>query len=149
MKELMTEDGTGQAPGGPVMPTPAWNEFLTCLSQGHPDLVMAIKDIKENEDGTCTTQTQMRWGLLKADIPAYGPFPEVKFAEAPETAKTTPLIFPFETCVFGFTEDGSKLTKIEFTNELGETADATSMEMGAVGALPIYTNGGVADKMPK
>jgi len=54
-----------------------------------------VQFVELQDDGTCIVGTQQVSGPMTADMPAMGPFPEVKLETAPELAKKG-VVFPVE-----------------------------------------------------
>ena len=84
---------------------------------------------------------------MKSDIPAIGPFPEIKLSEVPADSillKDKGVVVPVEIGFYTI-NDQNKVTKIEYTGELGDTSMSNCMSHNPpVGPPLIY---GLAGKV--
>lgn len=137
--ELCTDDALLVAPGGMEIPVAMMMQGIANLKVGFTDYVWKSRSFEELPDGRIKAGTQQVPGKLKADLPAIAFYPAVCAADAPESVLTKEGgVFPVEVGYFTFTDDCSKISKIDYsTGELGDTSecDSTVMEKWRAGIM--------------
>ena len=76
---------------------------------------------------------------MVADIPAIGPFPEVKLAEVPEDSlllTEVGAVLPVEIGYYTF-NGAMKVTTIEYDGTLGDTSGSNVMDIGVSPGPPL------------
>jgi len=150
LEAVCTEDCTFQTPGAPPMPLKEFRGLISAFKASFPDWTQAPIEygtVAENADGTLKIYTQQIVGLLKADIPAVGPFPAVSLEDASERSKTKPMILPQEIAIVTFDEK-SRISSMTWTH-IGDPRGATTMDIEpAAGMVTLYTYVGAQDKLP-
>lgn len=116
--------------GGKTMPVDAFFGWTTAVHSSFPHWQWKNTFVQELADGTIKIGSQQTTGKLVADIPAIGPFPQVQLSQVPSdslllTDKGCSL--PVEVGVYTFNQD-MKVTKIEYSGELGDTSMANTMQ---------------------
>ena len=133
--------------GGQVMPVDAFFGWCTAvgMAKAFPDWKWTNAFIEVLPDGRVRIGSQQTTGVLKGDIPAVGPFPEIKLDEVP---KDSPLlsgagaVLDVEIGYYSFDADG-KVCSIEYTGELQTNPDAnTAGYMPTVGPPLLYAMAG-------
>ena len=121
--EDATEDATFTH-NGVEMPIGAFLGWCTAVGQAgcFPNWKWTNYFVEELEDGRMKIGSQQSTGMLVKDMPAVGPFPEVKLSEVPEDSlllTEAGAVLPIEIGYYTF-NDAGKVTKIEYDGELSE-----------------------------
>ena len=120
--EFCTADATFNPPGAPPMPINIMEGMcMTMKDQAFPEWESKLVSVVENADGSCTVGTQQCAGRMMGDLPAMGPFPEVKLAHVPPMCREVPVCWPVELGTFTFSADGAKIASGSYA---GKTVDA-------------------------
>lgn len=127
IQEYVTDDATF-APPGIELPMAAFAGMCLGYKMAFPDWTPKVFAFTKNEDGTYRVETQQCAGMLKASVPAIGPFPAVQYRTTPPMAKLKPLILPTEIGTYTFAEDG-RIQKAAYTGAIGEERGATCMHI--------------------
>jgi len=106
---VCTADAKINPPGTPPMAIAEMASMLKQMAPAFPHWQGKTWEVQKLSDGTYTVLTQQRTGGMQADLPAVGPFPEVKFADAPALAKREDLNFPVERGSYTLSADGTKI----------------------------------------
>lgn len=104
-----------------------------------------VAGLQELPDGRIKLGSQQTSGKMAADIPAIGPFPEVKLSEVPSDSlllTDTGAVLPVEIGYYSF-NDEMKVTKIDYAGELAnESASNTMSFTPPVGPPLLYALAG-------
>ena len=92
---VSAEKATMAPPGAPPMGLPMMLGMIGQVKEAFPQWESLVQFVELQDDGTCIVGTQQVSGPMTADMPAMGPFPEVKLETAPELAKKG-VVFPVE-----------------------------------------------------
>ena len=92
---VSAEKATMAPPGAPPMGLPMMLGMIGQVKEAFPQWESLVQFVELQDDGTCIVGTQQCSGPMTADMPAMGPFPEVKLETAPELAKKG-VVFPVE-----------------------------------------------------
>ncbi|KAH8085494.1 hypothetical protein JL720_7479 [Aureococcus anophagefferens] len=126
---ISTDDATYQPPGAPPI---AVDEFVATIGAfaSVPEWAMKTEVLGFNDDGTAEVTTQQLSGAMKADLAAFGPWPEVKLADAPAAIRDGfEAVYPKETATIEFTYDGKKIKKAVWHSvEATEGANTTHVD---------------------
>ena len=127
----------------------ALSELMAKLRKAFPKWHSTAQVVAEFSDGSCKVKTQQFVGKMGGDLPAVYPFPGCTLAEAPTMAKTTKLVLPEEFATFSFTADGTMITGVVWSGEVGSAAGATAIEMDPpVGMIAVCTWLGKRGEIP-
>ena len=105
---VSAEKATMAPPGAPPMGLPMMLGMIGQVKEAFPQWESLVQFVELQDDGTCIVGTQQVSGPMTADMPAMGPFPEVKLETAPELAKKG-VVFPVEVGRFSFNAAGDKV----------------------------------------
>ena len=113
--------------GGQEMPIGAFLGWCTAVGEAgcFPNWKWTNASITEEADGRVKVGTQQSTGKLVADIPAIGPFPEVKLSEVPADSlllTDAGAILPIEVGYYTF-DESLKVAKIEYEGEIDENVE--------------------------
>ena len=116
--------------GGQEMPIGAFLGWCSAVGAAgsFPDWKWTNYSVEELEDGRVKVGSQQSTGKLAADIPAIGPFPEVKLSEVPADSlllTDAGAILPIEVGYYTFDAD-LKVTKIEYDGTLDEQVEGVN-----------------------
>ena len=116
--------------GGQEMPIGAFLGWCSAVGAAgsFPDWKWTNYSVEELEDGRVKVGSQQSTGKLVADIPAIGPFPEVKLSEVPADSlllTDAGAILPIEVGYYTFDAD-LKVTKIEYDGTLDEQVEGVN-----------------------
>jgi len=156
---VCTEDAKINPPGAPPMAIAEMCGMLQQMRPAFPNWQGKTWDIQKLSNGTYTVLTQQRTGGMVADLPAVGPFPEVKHADAPELAKREDLNFPVERGHYTLSADGTKIAggtyhglirEVEGSEPTAEVVEAWNQkgDMSDVGFGALYAALGKALPAP-
>ena len=146
---ISTDDATYQPPGAPPIAVDEFVATIGAFSAAFPDWAMKTEVLGFNDDGTAEVTTQQLSGAMKADLAAFGPWPEVKLADAPAAIRDGfEAVYPKETATIEFTYDGKKIKKAVWHSvEATEGANTTHVDPPS-GFICLYTLLGARKKIP-
>jgi len=75
---VSAEKATMAPPGAPPMGLPMMLGMIGQVKEAFPQWESLVQFVELQDDGTCIVGTQQVSGPMTADMPAMGPFPEVK-----------------------------------------------------------------------
>ena len=130
LADICTDDCTFTIPMNSSMPMNCteYASLLKKLTGAFPDYAIKTTVIEE-ADGSLAVAVQNRMGKMKNDLcPLENRRPLVVAADLPDTAKDSDCIMPFAVVHFSFSSSGL-ISKVEWRGEVGDTADATTMEL--------------------
>ena len=105
-----TEDAVLNPPGAPPMPIGVMMGMMDAMKGStFPGWQSKFHGATKNADGTYAVLTQQLPGPMKADFPAMGPFPEVKFDVVPDVMKTEELANPVEVGTYTIVDGKVKI----------------------------------------
>jgi hypothetical protein len=105
---VSADKATMAPPGAPPMALPMMLGMVDVVKGAFPQWEALVHFVELQGDGTCIVGTQQCSGPMVADMPAMGPFPEVKLETAPELAKKG-VVFPVEVGRYTFNVAGDKV----------------------------------------
>ncbi|CAD7931888.1 unnamed protein product [Amoebophrya sp. A120] len=145
LKSCCTEDAWMSPPGAPKFSIEEMSGMLAGYKGTFPDWVSLCPADKITFVSETDTEvvykvfTQQNIGLMKADLPAMGPFPACTMDEAPARPKETPTVMPFESGLVTVNKEKGLIVSGAWTGELGEEAGATTMDFEPkVGMVMLY-----------
>ena len=128
--EADAAEGATFTHGGQEMPIGAFLGWCSAVGAAgcFPDWKWTNYFVEEQADGRVKVGSQQSTGKLAADIPAIGPFPEVKLSEVPADSlllTDAGAILPIEVGYYTFDAD-LKVTKIEYDGTLDEQVEGVN-----------------------
>ncbi|KAH8093659.1 hypothetical protein JL720_4809 [Aureococcus anophagefferens] len=146
---ISTDDATYQPPGAPPIAVDEFVATIGAFATAFPEWAMKTEVLGFNDDGTAEVTTQQLSGAMKADLAAFGPWPEVKLADAPAAIRDGfEAVYPKETATIEFTYDGKKIKKAVWHSvEATEGANTTHVDPPS-GFICLCTLLGARKKIP-
>ncbi|KAH8048527.1 hypothetical protein JL721_11925 [Aureococcus anophagefferens] len=110
--------------------SPSTSSSLTIgVRDSVPEWAMKTEVLGFNDDGTAEVTTQQLSGAMKADLAAFGPWPEVKLRGRARRSRRLRAVYPKETATIEFTYDGKKIKKAVWHSvEATEGANTTHVD---------------------